>query len=73
MINLELNNDDMKALRQSIHSQMEAGADFFSNANSSEFIETAKELHLLAKLRFALDQQIDEGDTDTNEYAPSSF
>ena len=73
MIQLDLNNDDMKALRECIHSQMEAAADFFSNANSSEFIHTAKQLHLLAKLRFALDQQIDEGDTATNEYALSSF
>lgn len=42
MIQLDLNNDDMKALRECIHSQMEAAADFFSNANSSEFIHTAK-------------------------------
>lgn len=73
MIELDLNNDDMKALRESIHSQMEAATDFFLNASSSEFVKTAKELHLLAKLRFALDQQIDEGDTATNEYALSSF
>lgn len=73
MINLELSNEDMKALRGSIHSQMEATADFFSNASSHEFIEASKELHLLAKLRFAIDQQIDEGDAATNEYAPSSY
>lgn len=60
MINLDLNNDDMKVLRNSIHSMMETNTDFFSNANSSEFVEVSQELYLLAKLRFALDQKIAE-------------
>lgn len=64
MLNLDLNNDDMKVLRNSIHSMMETNTDFFSNANSSEFVEVSQELYLLSKLRFALDQKIAENNTN---------
>lgn len=64
MINLDLNNDDMKVLRNSIHSMIETNADFFSSADSSEFVEVSQQLYVLAKLRFALDQKIAENNTE---------
>ena len=73
MIDLGLGIDDLKVLKDAAQESIQTNVEYMSGDKVSPLSEVAHQNYVLARLRDELIKKIDEGDTATNEYAPSSF
>ena len=72
MINLELSNEEVKVLNIAVEGAMTANLDYMT-LGDKDLSSVSHQLYVLSRLRDEIKKQIDEGDTATNEYAPSSY
>lgn len=72
MIDLGLGIDDLKALRAAVQEIIQTNLESMDSECVSPLTKVAHQTYALCRLRDEL-MKIDEGDTATNEYAPSSF
>ena len=72
MINLELSNEEVKVLNVAVEGAITANLDYMT-LDDEDLSSVSHQLYLLSRLRDEIKKQIDEGDTATNEYAPSSY
>lgn len=72
MINLELSNEEVKVLNIAVEGAITANLDYMT-LDDEDLSSVSHQLYVLSRLRDEIKKQIDEGDTATNEYAPSSY
>lgn len=73
MIDLGLGIDDLKVLREAVQEAIQTNVDYMNGDEVTPLSRVAHYNYVFARLRDELIKKIDQGDTVTNEYAPSSY